>query len=133
MLNPSPQTNFDIVAYSQNLANSIQQGNQDVTIIEGSNNTLLSGHPAYKLITKSHINNLTIDDVLISTILNNKVYSLDYQTDSSNYLDSLPTANKIIQSFKINPQTTTVTIPMGVTAARKEMEMEMQHYHQMKI
>jgi hypothetical protein len=115
--NPSPQANFDIVAYSQNLANSIQQGNQDVTIIEGSNNTLLSGYPAYKLITKSHINNLTIDDVLISTILNNKVYSLDYQTDSSNYLDSLPTANKIIQSFKINPQTTTVTIPMGVTAA----------------
>ena len=115
--NPSPQANFDIVAYSQNLANSIQQGNQDVTIIEGSNNTLLSGYPAYKLITKSHINNLTIDDVLISTILNNKVYSLDYQTDSSNYLDSLPTANKIIQSFKINPQTASVTIPMGVTAA----------------
>ena len=114
--NPSPQTNFDIVAYSQNLANSIQQGNQDVTIIEGSNNTLLSGYPAYKLITKSHINNLTIDDVLISTILNNKVYSLNYQTDSSNYLDSLPTANKIIQSFKINPQTTSVTIPMGIAA-----------------
>jgi hypothetical protein len=112
--NPSPQTNFDIVAYSQNLANSIQQGNQDVTIIEGSNNTLLSGYPAYKLITKSHINNLTIDDVLISTILNNKVYSLNYQTDSSNYIDSLPTANKIIQSFKINPQTTSVTIPMGI-------------------
>jgi hypothetical protein len=113
--NPSPQANFDIVAYSQNLANSIQQGNQDVTIIEGSNNTMLSGYPAYKLITKSHINNLTIDDVLISTILNNKVYSLNYQTDSSNYLDSLPTANKIIQSFKINPQTASVTIPMGIT------------------
>jgi hypothetical protein len=111
----SPQSNFDIITYSQKLANFIQQGNQDVTIIEGSNNTLLSGYPAYKLITKSHINNSTIDDVLISTILNNKVYSLNYQTDSSNYLDSLPTANKIIQSFKINPQNNTVTIPMGVT------------------
>jgi hypothetical protein len=44
--NPSPQTNFDIISYSQNLANSIQEGNQDVTIIEGSNNTLLSGYTA---------------------------------------------------------------------------------------
>ena len=92
---------MDIGNYVKNLIKSIQHGNRDVTIIEASANSSLSGHPAFKLITKRSLNNSPIDDVDIGTIVNNKLYHLNYQTESSNYLNSLPTANKIIQSFKI--------------------------------
>ena len=95
------QSNTDIGNYIKNLVNSIQQRNKDVTVIESSANKSLSGYPAYKLVTKSYFNNTPIDDVEIGTIVNNKLYSLNYQTESSNYLNSIPTANKIIQSFKI--------------------------------
>ena len=68
----SPASNLNIETYAESLANSIQQGNEDVTVIEKSTNTLLSGHPAYKLVTQSYFNNSTIIDVQIGTIFNNK-------------------------------------------------------------
>ncbi len=95
------KSNIDIGNYVNNLVNFIQHGNKDVAIIEASANKSLSGYPAYKLITRSNFNNSQIDDVEIGTIVNNKLYHLNYQTESSSYPNSLPTANKIIQSFKI--------------------------------
>ncbi|MER5175639.1 MAG: hypothetical protein ABJB76_00190 [Candidatus Nitrosocosmicus sp.] len=95
------KSNIDIGNYVKNLVNSIQHGNKDVAIIEASANKSLSGYPAYKLITRSYFNNSQIDDVEIGTIVKNKLYHLNYQTESSNYPNSLPDANKIIQSFKI--------------------------------
>ena len=97
----SSKSNIDIDSYVKNLVNFIQHGNKDVAIIEASANKSLSGYPAYKLITRSNFNNSQIDDVEIGTIVNNKLYHLNYQTESSSYPNSLPAANKIIQSFKI--------------------------------
>ncbi len=77
------QSNIDIGNYIKNLVNSIQQRNKDVTVIESSANKSLSGYPAYKLVTKSYFNNTPIDDVEIGSIVNNKIYSLKYQTLSS--------------------------------------------------
>lgn len=91
----------DLASYSINLANSIQQSNKDVSIIGSYSNVTLSGYPAYKLITKSFIGNTAIIDVLISAAVNNTIYSVDFQTNSSNYSNSIPDTNKIIQSFKI--------------------------------
>src|SRR6476659_5610610 len=102
--NNNNNNNF-LASYSLNLANNIQQGNADITIVGSSTNTTLSGYPAYKLITTSYIGNSAITDVLISTIVNNTIYSIDYQipssssSSSSNYANSLSDASKIIQSF----------------------------------
>lgn len=101
----SSLSNTDIGTYLENLANSIQQENQDVTIIEASTNASLSGHPSYKLVTESYFGNYSIYDIEIGTITDNKLYSLDYEVDPSNYQNSLPTANVIIESFKILPIT----------------------------
>jgi hypothetical protein len=98
----SPASNLNIETYAESLANSIQQGNEDITVIEKSTNTLLSGHPAYKLVTQSYFNNSTIIDVQIGTIFNNKHYSINYMTELSNYFNSLPVASAIVQSFDIN-------------------------------
>jgi hypothetical protein len=99
---PNAKSNLDIETYADSLANSIQQGNKDITIIEKSTNTLLSGHPAYKLVTQSYYNNSALIDVQIGTIFNNKHYSINYMTTLSNYFNSLPVASTIIQSFDIN-------------------------------
>ncbi|MBA3750303.1 MAG: hypothetical protein H0X03_05325 [Nitrosopumilus sp.] len=101
----SSSSNSDIGTYLENLANSIQQENQDVTIIEASTNASLSGHPAYKLVTESYYDNYTIIDIEIGTITDNKLYSLNYEVDPLNYQNSIPTANVIIESFKIHPIT----------------------------
>jgi hypothetical protein len=99
---PNAKSNLDIETYADSLANSIQQGNKDITIIEKSTNTLLSGHPAYKLVTQSYYNNSALIDVQIGTIFNNKHYSINYMTEMSNYFNSLPVASAIIKSFDIN-------------------------------
>jgi hypothetical protein len=99
---PSTASNLNIETYAESLANSIQQGNEDITVIEKSTNTLLSGHPAYKLVTQSYYNNSAIIDVQIGTIFNNKHYSINYMTEMSNYFNSLPVANEVIKSFDIN-------------------------------
>jgi hypothetical protein len=99
---PSIASNLNIETYAESLANSIQQGNKDITVIEKSTNSLLSGHPAYKLVTQSHYNNSTIIDVQIGTIFNNKHYSINYMTEMSNYFNSLSVASTIIKSFDIN-------------------------------
>ncbi|MGN6350758.1 MAG: hypothetical protein ACTHL3_04775, partial [Candidatus Nitrosocosmicus sp.] len=97
----SQVSNPDLASYSINLANSIQQANKDVSIIGSYPNVTLSGYPAYKLITKSFIGNTAIIDVLISAAVNNTIYSVDFQTNSSNYPNSISNTNKIIHSFKI--------------------------------
>ena len=116
---PLLSTNNFLSSYSLNLANNIQQANKDINIIGSSTNTTLSGYPAYKLITTSYIGNSAIIDVLILTIVNNTIYSIDYQTQSSNYANSLSDANKIIQSFKIISPVSSPT--EGVTETQQKI------------
>ena len=122
--NNNNNNNF-LASYSLNLANNIQQGNADITIVGSSTNTTLSGYPAYKLITTSYIGNSAITDVLISTIVNNTIYSIDYQipsSSSSNYANSLSDASKIIQSFKIlSPVSSVSTTAEGMADTRQQL------------
>src|SRR3954447_6959497 len=121
LLSANNNNNF-LASYSLNLANNIQQGNADITIVGSSTNTTLSGYPAYKLITTSYIGNSAITDVLISTIVNNTIYSIDYQIPSSNYANSLSDSNKIIQSFKIlSPVSSVSTTAEGMAETRQQM------------
>ncbi|HKO65076.1 MAG TPA: hypothetical protein VJU13_07720, partial [Candidatus Nitrosocosmicus sp.] len=80
----------------------IQEENQDITIVEASTDSLLAGHPAYKLVTRSYSGNNTIDTVEYGIIRDNKLYSVSYEVNTSDYQNSLPIANKMIYSFKID-------------------------------
>ncbi len=106
---PNSQThNTDIGTLMVNLANDIQQQNEDVTILNASTDALLSGQPAYKLITRSYFENSTIDEVQVGTIVDNTLYSLNFEVESANYTKSLPVINTITESFKIKTASTIV-------------------------
>jgi hypothetical protein len=91
-----------------NLANDIQQQNEDVTILNASTDALLSGQPAYKLITRSYFENSTINEVQVGTIVDNTLYSLNFEVESANYTKSLPVINAITESFRIKTASTIV-------------------------
>jgi hypothetical protein len=91
-----------------NLANDIQQQNGDLTILNASTDALLSGQPAYKLITRSYFENSTIDEIQVGTIVDNTLYSLNLEVESANYTKSLPVIDAITQSFKIKTASTIV-------------------------
>ncbi len=106
---PNSQTNnTDIGTLMVNLANDIQQQNEDVTILNASTDALLSGQPAYKLITRSYFENSTTDEVQVGTIVDNTLYSLNFEVESANYTKSLPVINAITESFKIKTASTIV-------------------------
>jgi hypothetical protein len=112
-LSPSPaptgqSNNTNIGTLMVNLANDIQQQNEDVTILSASTDALLSGQPAYKLITRSYSENSTIDEVQVGTIVDNTLYSLNFEVESANYTRSLPVIDAITESFKIKTASTIV-------------------------
>jgi hypothetical protein len=100
--------NVGIEAFMENLANDILQQNEDVTILNASADALLSGQPAYKVITRSYFENSTIDEVQVGTIVDNTLYSLNFEVESSNYTKSLPVIDAITESFKIKTASTIV-------------------------
>ena len=92
----------NISAYLEDRTNAIQEGDQDITIVEASTDSILAGHPAYKLVTRSYSGNDTIDTVEYGIIVDNKLYSLSYEVNPSDYQNSLPITNKMINTFKID-------------------------------
>lgn len=94
---------INISSYLEDQANLIQEQDADVTIVESSTDSMLSGFPAYELVTRSYSGNTSIDDIEIGTIVGNKLYLLNYEVNTSEVQDALPIANKMIYSFKINP------------------------------
>ncbi len=92
----------NLSSYLEDRTNAVQQEDQDVTIIESSTDSLLAGHPAYKLVTRSYSGNETIDTIEYGVIVDNKLYSLSYEVNTSDYQNSLPIANKMIYSFNID-------------------------------
>ncbi|HYO06537.1 MAG TPA: hypothetical protein VER14_06110, partial [Phototrophicaceae bacterium] len=112
-LSPSPaltgqSNNTNIGTLMVNLANDIQQQNEDVTILNASTDALLSGQPAYKLISRSYSGNSTTDEVQVGPIVDNTLYSLNFEVESANYTKSLPVINAITGSFKIKTASTIV-------------------------
>ena len=67
----------------KNRTNAVQEEDQDVTIVEASTDSLLAGHPAYKLVTRSYSGNETIDTVEYGMIVDNKLYSISYEVNTS--------------------------------------------------
>ena len=92
----------NISSYLEDRTDAIQAEDQDITIVEASTDSLLAGHPAYKLVTRSYSGNETIDNVEYGMIVDNKLYSISYEVNTSDYENSLPITNKMIYSFKID-------------------------------
>lgn len=92
----------NISSYLEDRTNAVQEADQDVTIVEASTDSLLVGHPAYKLVTRSYSGNETIDSVEYGIIVDDKLYSLSYEVNSSDYQNSLPIVNNMIYSFNID-------------------------------
>ncbi len=92
----------NISAYLEDRTDAVQGEDQDITIVEASTDSLLAGHPAYKLVTRSYSGNETIDNVEYGMIVDNKLYSISYEVNTSDYENSLPITNKMIYSFKID-------------------------------
>lgn len=98
---PISDNPINISSYLKDEANSIQEENADVTILETSTDYLLSGENAYKLVTRSYSGNSTVDDVEVGTIVGNKLYILNYEVNSQDSENALPIANRMIYSFEI--------------------------------
>jgi hypothetical protein len=79
-----------------------------VTILNASTDALLSGQPAYKLITRSYSGNSTIDEIQVGAIVDSTLYSLNFEVESANYTKSLPVIDAITGSFKIKTASTLV-------------------------
>ena len=92
----------NISSYLEDRTDAIQAEDQDITIVEASTDSMLAGHPAYKLVTRSYSGNETIDNVEYGMIVDNKLYSISYEVNTSDYENSLPITNKMIYSFKID-------------------------------
>ena len=92
----------NLSSYLEDRTNAVQEDDQDVTIVEASTDSLLAGHPAYKLVTRSYSGNETIDTIEYGMIVNDKLYSVIYEVNTSDFQKSLPIANKMIYSFNIN-------------------------------
>ena len=92
----------NISSYLEDRTNAVQAEDQDITIVEASTDSFLAGHPAYKLVTRSYFGNETIDNVEYGMIVDNKLYSISYEVNTSDYENSLPITNKMIYSFKID-------------------------------
>jgi len=99
---PISDNPINISSYLEDQSNAIQEEDADVTIVETSTDSMLSGNPAYKLVTRSYDGNSSIDDIEIGTIVGNTLYSVSYEVNTNQVQDSLPIANKMIYSFKIN-------------------------------
>ena len=99
---PISDNPINISSYLKDQANAIQEENADVTIIKTSIDSILSGYPAYELVTRSYSGNTSIDNIEIGTIVGNKLYILSYEVNTNDVQNSLPVANKMIYSFKIN-------------------------------
>ncbi|CAN5891536.1 hypothetical protein BH23THE1_BH23THE1_32820 [soil metagenome] len=92
----------NLSSYLEDRTNAVQENDQDVTIVETSTDSLLAGHPAYKLVTRSYSGNETIDTIEYGMIVDDKLYSVIYEVNTSDFQKSLPIANKMIYSFKID-------------------------------
>jgi eukaryotic-like serine/threonine-protein kinase len=103
--------------YSKNITlneytNLINNGLQIPAIrIVGSNMTTLSGSPAQMVIYSVRIGNssLALWNELVFTVKNNKVYSISFIANASEYNNYLPLVQKMVKSFQITNITSSLS------------------------
>lgn len=93
--------NESLTGYLGDIIASGAQDNKDFKLINANTISAISGNPAYSLQT-SYVDGGTNYQTLETGIkIDNKVYFISYDVESSNYATYLPSVQKIIESFKV--------------------------------
>jgi PsbP-like protein len=93
--------NESLTGYLSDIIASGAQDNKDFKLINANTISTISGNPAYSLQT-SYVDGGTNYQTLETGIkIDNKVYFISYDVESSNYATYLPSVQKIIESFKV--------------------------------
>jgi PsbP len=90
-----PQLLTEAISRDMNITKGFQ-------VVQASTNSSLAGKPAYILVSTAEIiNNIRYQTMEVGTLSGNSKYTIIYEALASNYLKYLPTAQKMIDSFKL--------------------------------
>lgn len=90
-----PQLLTEAISRDMNITRGFQ-------VVQASTNSSLAGKPAYILVSTAEIiNNIRYQTMEVGTLSGNSKYTIIYEALASNYLKYLPTAKKMIDSFKL--------------------------------
>jgi hypothetical protein len=93
--------NESLTGYLSDIIASGDQDNKDFKVINANTISTISGNSAYSLQT-SYVDGGTNYQTFETGIkIDNKVYFISYDVESSNYATYLPSVQKIIESFKV--------------------------------
>jgi hypothetical protein len=94
--------NESLASYLSDLIASADKYSKDFRVINANTIGTLSGNPAYSLLTSYMDTGIVYETLEIGAKIDNKVYFITYDIESSNYSNFLPYAHKIIDSFKVS-------------------------------
>jgi hypothetical protein len=98
---PPPDLNLNLNEYLTRITNDYKTKLKEFKVIESNTNSILAGKPAYKLVFTDEEDEIYYKTMDIGTIIEDKVYFLSYVVQREQYLDYLPTVQKMIDSLKI--------------------------------
>ena len=97
----TPLGDIDLDTYLDDLINLYHE--DDSEILEWNTDANLAGKPAYKLVVSGNTADErgTYKEVLVGTVVNDKVYYVLYSAKPKEYDNFLPFAENMIDSFQI--------------------------------
>jgi hypothetical protein len=74
---------------------------EDFNVIDSDTDSILSGKPAYKIVFTDEEDGIDYKNMEVGTIIEDKVYFVTHYAEEEQYLDYLPTIQKMISSVKM--------------------------------
>lgn len=97
--------NQSLASYLSDIIGSEQQDLKDFKVVDSNTVNILSGNPAYLLVS-SYLDNITNYETLeTGTIVDDKVYFITYDVKTPYYTTYLPQVKEMITSFKLLSRT----------------------------
>lgn len=93
--------NESLTGYLSDIIASEEGDNKDFKVINANSISTMSSNPAYTLHTSYVDNGTTYQTLETGTKVDNRVYFISYDVESTNYAAYLPSVQKIMESFKV--------------------------------
>lgn len=93
--------NESLTSYLSDIIASEDKDEKDFKVIDANTISTMSNNPAYSLHTGYVDNGTAYQTLETGTKIDNKVYFISYDVESSNYAAYLPSIQKIMESFKV--------------------------------
>ena len=88
--------------YANSLITGYKETLTNFNLVESdTNNSILAGRPAYKLVYSDVEDDTNYKTMEIGTIIGDKVYYIEYISEEEKYSNYLPTIQMMINSFEI--------------------------------